>query len=402
MPSLALIGPPGGGKSTVFELLGGSASRGPLKQNFTADRAMVSVHDPRFNRLCDMFHPKKSTPVQVEVLDLPGFDLQTDPKLQTAALNEARKADGLAIVLDLFRPDAAERALVALRTAWEELVFSDYAIVTKGIENVEMAARSKHNADAERRHTFLLSLVSSLESGDGLRRTVLSPDAEKLVRQYGLLTRRPILVVANLAEDALAASSRSPAVEGLRAFCEERHWPLFLLSAKVESEIALLDPADRKELLAAYHLEEPGLHRFLRHAYAALNLITFFTVGEDEVRGWTVRRDSPARQAAGVIHSDLERGFIRGEVIHWSVLADCGSLAEAKKRGSPPNRRKGLSRSGRRDPPRAFQRLNPDYPSARPRRQAVHTATRILSRPAPEMAYHVATAARNSFFGRPR
>jgi ribosome-binding ATPase YchF (GTP1/OBG family) len=333
MPSLALIGPPGSGKSTVFELLGGIPSRGPLKANFTADRAMVPVHDPRFDKLRAMFNPKKATPVQVEVLDVPGFDLKTDPKLQTAAMSEVRKADGLAIVLDLFRPGAAEGALASLRTAWEEIVFSDYAVVTKGIESVEMAARSKHNADAERRHTFLLSLVAPLEAGTGLRGMSLGPDAEKLVRQYGLLTRRPILALANLAEEDLANPSRNPAVGELRAFCEERQWPLFLLSAKVESEIAMLDPDDRKELLAAYHLEEPGLHRFLRHAYAALSLITFFTVGEDEVRGWTIRRDSPARQAAGVIHSDLERGFIRGEVIHWSLLAECGSLPEAKKRG---------------------------------------------------------------------
>ncbi len=333
MPSLALIGPPGSGKSTVFELLGGVPSRAPLKQNFTADRAMVPVHDPRFEKLCAIFTPKKSTPVQVEVLDLPGFDPQTDPKLQTAAMNEVRKADGMAIVLDLFRPEAAEQALSSLTRAWEEIVFSDYAIVSKGIENVEMAAKSKHNPDAERRHTFLLSLVGPLESGDGLRGAALSADGEKLVRQYGLLTRRPILAIANLSEEDLAGPSGNPAVAGLRAFCEQRRWPLFLLSAKVEAEIALLEPADRAELLAAYHLEEPGLHRFLRHAYSALNLITFFTVGEDEVRGWTVRRDSPARQAAGVIHSDLERGFIRGEVIHWSLLQECGSLAEAKKRG---------------------------------------------------------------------
>jgi ribosome-binding ATPase len=334
MPSLALIGPPGSGKSTVFELLGGTPSRGPLKQNFTADRAMVPVHDPRFDRLCAMFNPKKVTPVQVEILDLPGFDQKTDPKLQTAAMNEIRKADGLAVVLDLFRPDAAEGALTELRTVWEEIVFADYAIVQKGIENVEMAARSKHNADAERRHTFLLSLVGPLESGEGLRNVPLSPDAEKLIRQYGLLTRRPILAIANLAEQDLAQHMRSAAANDLRAFCDEKHWPFFLLSAKVESEIAMLDPPDRRELLAAYHLEEPGLHRFLRHAYAALELISFFTVGEDEVRGWTVRRDSPARAAAGVIHSDLERGFIRGEVIQWSLLVECGSLAEAKKRGT--------------------------------------------------------------------
>ncbi len=333
MPSIALIGPPGSGKSTVFELLGGMASRQPLKTSFNADRAMVSVPDPRFDKLCAMFQPKKRTPVSIETFDVPGLDTKTDGKLKTAAFTEVRKADGLAIVLDLYQPAAAEESAAALRSFWEELVFADYAIVQKGIEGVEMAARSKHNADAERRHTFLLSLVSPLESGAGLKGVVLDEESEKLARQYGLLTRRPILTIANLAEEGLAQGSRAAGVADLRAICEEHHWPLFILSARVEHEIAELDPQDRGDLLSAYHLEEPGLHRFVRAAYAACDLITFFTVGEDEVRGWTVRRGTPARKAAGTIHSDLERGFIRGEVISCSVLIECGSMAEAKKRG---------------------------------------------------------------------
>jgi ribosome-binding ATPase YchF (GTP1/OBG family) len=196
-----------------------------------------------------------------------------------------------------------------------------------------MAARAKHNADAERRHTFLLSLVPALESGEGLRSLALDEENEKLVRQYGLLTRKPILVVANVAEEMLTQGADTVPLPEIRAFCEARAWPFFVLSARVEREIAELEAADRAELLHAYHLTEPALHRFLRGAYAALDLITFFTVGEDEVHGWTIRRGTTARRAAGTIHSDLERGFIRGEVIHCSVLLECGSMAEAKKRG---------------------------------------------------------------------
>lgn len=334
MPSFALIGPPGSGKSTVFELLAGiAASRQALKQNFTADRAMVPVPDRRFEKLCVMFNPKKRTPVSIEILDIPGVDAQTDAKLRTVALTEVKKADGIAVVLDLFQPGAHETALAAIREVWDELVFADYAVAQKGIENVEGAARSKHNPDAERRHTFLLSLVPHLEGGAGLRTVPFDEEAEKLVRQYGLLTRKPILVIANLGEDSLAQGSQAPGVAELRAFCDERKWPLFPLSAKVEHEIAQLEPDDRMELLSAYHLEEPGLHRFVRAAYAALDLVTFFTVGEDEVRGWTVKRATPARRAAGAIHSDLERGFIRAEVIDQKLLLELGSMAEAKKRG---------------------------------------------------------------------
>lgn len=333
MPTFALIGPPGGGKSTVFELLGGTASRKTLQQNFSADRGMVSVPDPRFETLCGIFQPKKRTPVQIEVMDIPGFDTQTEAKLRTVALTEARKADALAIVIDLFQPGTAGEAAKRLRGVWEELVFADYAIAQKGVESVEMAARSKHNADAERRHTFLLSLLPALESGEGLRNVTLDDEGEKLVRQYGLLTRRPILAVANLAEDALQLGKKADGIAEMHALCDQHHWPLFILSAKVEHEIAELAIEDRHELLAAYHLEEPGLHRFVRAAYASLDLVTFFTVGEDEVRGWTIRRGAAARRAAGAIHSDLERGFIRAEVIGWDVLVECGSLAEAKKKG---------------------------------------------------------------------
>lgn len=334
MPSFALIGPPGGGKSTVFELLAGvPASRKALAQNYTPDRAMVEVHDPRFDRLNSLYSPKKRSPVMIEIMDIPGFDSKTDAKLRTVAYTEIRKADGMAVVLDLFTPGAEEAAAATLRDFWSELVFADYAIAQKGVESVEMAAKSKHNPDAERRHTFLLGLIPHLEAGSGLRGLRLDEEGEKLVRQYGLVTRKPITVIANLSEGELSKGSYAPGLSDLRAVCDAQHWPLFVLSAKVEQEISELDPADRIEILKSYHLDEPGLHRFVRAAYAALDLITFFTVGEDEVHGWTIRRGTPARRAAGAIHSDLERGFIRAEVIAGPLLLECGSLPEAKKRG---------------------------------------------------------------------
>jgi len=334
MPSFALVGPPGSGKSTVFELLAGMpASRQVLRTNFTADRTMVPVPDPRLERLVEMYKPKKRTPASFEIMDIPGFDETADEKLRTAAYVEIRKADGIAIVLDLFTPGEAEKEAAVLRLAWDEMIFADYAVVERGIDNVEMAARSKQNPDAERRRAFLQKLVPTLEAGDGLRGLPLDEDAEKLVRQYGLMTRKPVLVVANVAEDDLAAGERAAGIPALHEYCDPRGWPLFVLSAKVESEIGELEPADRAEVLASYDLTEPGLHRFVRAAYSALDLITFFTVGEDEVRGWTIPRGTPAKRAAGAIHSDLERGFIRAEVIDWEKLLDCGSLGEAKKRG---------------------------------------------------------------------
>lgn len=333
MPAIALVGPPRTGKSTVFELLGGNASRLPLRTDFTADRVVVAVPDPRFEELCRLFQPKKRTPVLVELLDIPGFSSQTDLKLRTIAFTEIRKAEGMAVVIDLFQDVVGEDPATALRRFWEEIVFIDYATASRGVENLEMAARSKRDPDAARRHEFLRGLLPGLEAGRGLRSLALDEHGEKLSRQYGFLTRLPVFVVANLEEAHLAQPENAPGFDSLHRFAEEHSWPLFGLSAKVEHEIAQLAPEDRDELLAAYHLEEPGLHRFLRAAYAGLELITFFTVGEDEVRGWTLRRGTKAKQGAGAIHSDLERGFIRGEVISWSQLLECGSLAEAKRRG---------------------------------------------------------------------
>jgi ribosome-binding ATPase len=334
MPSFALVGPPGSGKSTVFELLAGvPASRQVLKANFTADRAMIPVPDPRIERLIEMYNPKKRTPASFEIIDIPGFDETLDEKIRTAGYVEIRKADGIAMVLDLFTPGTAELAAGVLRLAWDEMIFADYAVVERGIDNVEMAAKSKQNPDAERRLAFLSRLIPYLESGEGLRALPLDVEAEKLIRQYGIMTRKPLLVVANVAEDDLAHGAVGPGIRELQDYCDSRGWQLFVLSARVESEIAQLEPSDRGELLSAFHLDEPGLHRFVRSSYAALDLVTFFTVGEDEVRGWTVQRGSNAKRAAGVIHSDLERGFIRAEVIPWATLVECGSLAEAKRRG---------------------------------------------------------------------
>ena len=225
-------------------------------------------------------------------------------------------------------PPDARRDIEALET---ELVLADLELVERRLERLVQALR-KRRVDAEvREHALLGRLRAALEAGTPLRAVALAPDEARLVRGFAFLSQKPILHLLNLPERALADAPR--AVAALAPLAERPQTRLAWVSAVIEAEIARLSGAEQRAFLAELGLAEPAIHRVLRECYALLGLVSFFTVGDDEVRAWSVPRGTRAQDAAGVVHSDMARGFIRAEVVRYEDLVAAGSFAEARARG---------------------------------------------------------------------
>lgn len=321
---IGLVGFAGSGKTTVFNTLTGLDV--PVGFGGEVRLGTVRVPDERIDRLSQIFQPRKTTYAEMSFCDVPG-EYGADKKgLSPRGLQQIRDQEALCLVLRDFDNPALEEDpdpagdLEAFHT---ECIFADLEIVDRRLDRAR-----RERADAREIAAFEL-MHATLEEEKPLR----SVPAERLNREflkgYGLLTDRPLLVALNRSEDRAA----EPLPTELAARIEELGAAGMVLSASVEAEIADLDPEDQSAFLADMGLEESALSRFIRTAYGLLDLISFFTVGEDEVRAWTIRRGTPARTAAGRIHSDLERGFIRAEVTPYPVFVELGSEQAVKDAG---------------------------------------------------------------------
>ncbi len=330
---IGIIGFPGSGKTTLFNLLTGaqaavsrSAARGSLNVG------VARVPDARVARLVPLFKPQKTVYATVEVVDLGGFDRGERAGLDVGDL---RNADALLHVVRAF-PSAAlgdapepEREVASLD---EELILADLEVVERRLDKLGPGLKRKPTEAEVREQEVFARLKDPLGDGVPLRAQALSPDELRLLRGYQFLSLKPILHCLNLAEDDVAGRDKRLAT--LAAHGSRPGTALGWVSAAVEGEVAGLPEDEQRGFLEALGLPEPALHRVIRDAYALLGLASFFTVGEDEVRAWTIRARAPAVEAAAAIHSDIARGFIRAEVIGWEELLDAGSLAEARKRGT--------------------------------------------------------------------
>jgi ribosome-binding ATPase len=286
----------------------------------------VRVPDPRIDVLSGIFSPKKTTYAEINFCDIPGEHGAEKKGLSTKALQQIRDQEALCLVLRDFENPMLEGAAdpgADLDAFHTECLFADLEIVERRLSRARKENVEQHEV------ALFEKMKSTLEAEYPLRS--LPPDELKrdLLKGYGLLTDRPLLVALNRAEGRAAlpmSDDLSHRVEGL-------HAAGLVLSASVEAEIAGLEPADQKAFLDDLGLTESALARFIRAAYGLLDLISFFTVGPDEVRAWTIRRGTKARQAAGRIHSDLERGFIRAEVIPYDVFMELGSEQAVKDAG---------------------------------------------------------------------
>lgn len=321
---IGLVGFAGSGKTTVFNVMTGLDV--PVGFGGEVRLGTVKVPDPRIDALSEIFSPKKTTYAEMTFCDVPGEHGAEKKGLSGRALQQIRDQDALCLVLrDFPNPALAADPDPAgdLEAFHAECLFADLEIVERRLERAR-----KEGAPAPEVAAFD-RMRTTLEAERPLRSLSPSELDRGYTRGYGLLTDRPLLVALNREEDR-ASDPLSPE---LAVRIDELDAAGMALSAALEAEIAGLDEGDQAAFLADMGLEESALARFIRTAYGLLDLISFFTVGPDEVRAWTIRRGTNARKAAGRIHTDLERGFIRAEVIPYEVFMAYGSEAAVKEAG---------------------------------------------------------------------
>jgi GTP-binding protein YchF len=310
-----LVGFAGGGKSTLFELLTG-AKPDPGKVH-SGQVGIAVLHDPRLDFLAKLHNPKKITPATVELLDTPGLLPGTHgDNPQRLAL--IREGDALLVVLGAFAGGDPAAELAAFR---EELLFADLGVVTNRVERLEASVK-KPRPDREAQQKELdtcLRVREALETGASIASLGLTEEEKKPMRSFGLLTDKPQVVILNAAQGTdVPDAPRALAPEALA------------IDAKLELELLQMAPDEREAFMADFGITDFGRDRIIRAAYDAVGIITFFTAGEPEVRGWNLERGASAVEAAGKIHTDLARGFIRAEVTAYDDLAKAGSVKEAK------------------------------------------------------------------------
>ena len=318
---IGLVGYPGSGKSAVFGALTGMS----VETGFGAHRenvGVVKVPDPRVDALGALYAPKKTTYAEITFDDLAGGHREG---IDRKALNAMRGADALCQVLRAF-PDAAgdPGEPVGEMTGLEtETLLADLEVVEARVARLHRD-RSNPNELA-----LLQRIQAALEKEQPARGLALTDEERKVLSGYSLLTLKPLLLVLNAAEDEVAR----PPAPALAEAASERDLGLLVLSAAVEMEIAQMEPADQQEFAQSLGLSEPARHRFIRAAFELIDLISMLTATREECRAWPIPRGTPAPRAAGKVHSDMERGFIRAEVMRWDDLVELGSEAKCKEHG---------------------------------------------------------------------
>lgn len=340
---LGIVGLPNVGKSTLFNAITNAGAESANYPFCTIDPnvGVVPVPDERLARLTEMYDSAKTTPAVIEFVDIAGLvrGASKGEGLGNKFLSHIREVDAICHVVRCFEDtnvvhvDGSIDPIRDIETINLELIFSDIEILERRISKTVKLA--KQDKSLQRELDILLKLKEALEAGKSARSVEFdAPEDYEFVQTLTLLTAKPVLYAANVTEDDLADDGASNEFVGrVREYAAAEHNEVFVLCAKIEEEISDLDEADKKEFLAELGVETSGLDRLIAASYKLLGLISYLTAGPQESRAWTITKGTKAPQAAGKIHSDFERGFIRAEVVHYDDLMRLGSYNAAKEQG---------------------------------------------------------------------
>ncbi|HHX22936.1 MAG TPA: redox-regulated ATPase YchF [Thermoanaerobacterales bacterium] len=336
---VGLVGLPTVGKSTFFNLLTNAKVETSAFQSgkMATNQGLAKIPDERIDFLAQIYNPKKVTYALIEVIDVPGLARGASEGKSSGNqfLNNIRKVDCLVHIVrafsaeDIIHVDSSIDVIRDIENINTELLLADLQLIETRIERIEAGKKITKEQIAEKE--VLQKLRGSLENEVGLANIELTEEEKQIIEHLDFLTEKTMIIVINVDEKQLTEGYKDR--EKISNYCKEKNISMFEVSAKAEVEISELDKEDRLEFMKELNIKEPGIDLLAKAIYHRLNLISFLTAGEDEVRAWTIKKGTNAKKAAGKIHSDIERGFIRAEVINFKDFKECGDMVKAKNLG---------------------------------------------------------------------